>query len=512
MGDTQSEARVLFEARGLSKTFGPNRVLSDVSLTVRAGEVRALLGQNGSGKSTLIKLVTGVHAPDPGGAVTIAGRELSLPLDTRSPIAGLGVMHQDLALVESYSILDNFLLDGSTRPLRRIRWRGEAERVTRALELFGLDVDVRNPIGQLTRSERAVVAMARAFSRLGGQQGLLILDEPTAPLERNSVEMLFSAIDRIRERGCGVLYVSHDMAEVRHVCDTATVLRDGEVVAEGALDQLDDETLVRAIVGKALGSVYPEKAVRQPTRAVLSVRGLSGERVSDLSFDLHEGEILGITGLAGMGQDSVPGLVFGASRHTQGTIELYGREIDPTPRSSIEHGVVLLPADRKALGGDMAASLVDNLAIASIDRYFRGGRIRRGEAFRAVSDAIEEFGVRPCDPLRSLGELSGGNQQKALLAKWMRVFGSSRVFLLHEPTQGVDIGARQEIFRLVADAASRGQSFLYVSSEYEDLANLCDRVLVMRYGRAVGDLARSELSAQALAVHALMTTSEEALR
>jgi ribose transport system ATP-binding protein len=412
-------------------------------------------------------------------------------------------MHQDLALEPSMSILDNFVLNPATTRVRRIRWASEAERVGTILRDYGVGVNVRRQLADISPGQRAVVAFARAFDRIEHGVGILILDEPTASLEDHNAQDLFAAMRTARDRGCGILFVSHNLAEVREVCDTVSVLRDGSLVAAGNMADFAEVDLIRAIVGKDIGELYPPPPVPSDRPAALAVSALQGRTVKNLSFDLHEGEILGVTGLAGMGHDEVPGLIYGSTRLASGEIRIGQDEYRPSPKAALAHGIVYLPADRRGLGGDMSATVADNLTLPITARYFRRGRIDQQTARREVRGALRRFDVRPADPEIQLGHLSGGNQQKALLAKWLDLYGAARVMLLHEPTQGVDVGSRQDIFRFIRESVRAGQSALYVSSEYEDLAHLCDRVLVLRDGAVVAELAAPHLDATALAAASL---------
>ncbi len=476
-------------------------MLRGVGIEVHPGEVRGLLGQNGSGKSTLIKVLGGYHEPDPGACVELRGAPIRLPLSAgEASRLGLSIMHQDLGLDETASVLDNFLLRGRTQPraLGVINWRRERSRVAEALHDFGLDLDVTAQTGDLSRTERAIVAMVRAFDRLGDQSGLLFLDEPTAALEPSGIEQLFAAVGRARAKGAGVLFVTHDLQEACAVCDSVTVLRDGRKVAEGPIGGFDEADLIEAIVGSEIGDLYPQPPPTHPGRPVLRARGLTGRVLDGIGFDLRKGEILGLTGLAGMGQDEVPGLIFGSATSGAGEIELAGAEHRPSPRASLRNGIVLVPADRQREGGDMTAPVGETMTLPVLRRFVRRGRLDRRVERSAVEATLERFGVRPPDAGFRFGQLSGGNQQKALLGKWLALFGAPQVLVLHEPTQGVDVGARREIFAHIRESADRGTSVIYVSTECEDLAYLCDRVLVLRHGRIAAEAGHKDLSAERL--------------
>ena len=497
----------LLAASGVSKTFRETVVLRDADLTLTPGRVRGLLGQNGSGKSTLIKVLAGYHAPDPGAALRVRGAEVPLPLSASALTSlGIGFMHQDLGLEETMNIVENYLIDagGSLGP---IQWGRRRKEVSARLAGFGLDIDVSAPLASLTPGQRAVLALARAVRHVRDDEGILVLDEPTASLDRDGVELLFDAVARLTQRGAAVLFVGHNTEEALRLCDDITVLRDGRVVADVAADDLDETSLIRAIVGRDIGDVYPESSSRPDEDVVLSASGLTGETVHDLSFSLHRGEILGVTGLAGMGHDEVPQLVFGHHPPRSGQVLLDGEPLTADPQVCLRSGVVLISGDRKRAGVHANASVTDNVSLPVLRRFFRNGRLATGAMRREVQSMLDDFDVRPPVPSVLMGELSGGNQQKAIVGKWLRLYGEARVLLLAEPVQGVDVAARQAIFRHIREAADRGIAVLYVSSEHEDLAALCDRVLVVRQGRVHrqlegAQLTRHDLTAACLRVSA----------
>jgi ribose transport system ATP-binding protein len=487
----------IVEARGFSKTFGGRTVLRDAAITIRPGEIRGLVGQNGSGKSTFIKILSGYHAPDRGATLEVRGKPVDLPLDPGQPERlGLSFVHQDLGLFQSGSVLENLLVGRyETRPGWRISWRHETRRACRLLETFGLGFDPATPLSELTEVERAIVAIARAMSGLGSGGGLLVLDEPSARLPRDTVSTFFRAVRDVAARGVGVLFVSHRLEEVLDLTDTVTVLRDGVVVADRRTTEMNEGDLVDTILGFSLEKLYPEP--HHPGREVaMTVTGLTGPVVDGLSTTVHRGEILGLTGLLGMGHDLVPHLLFGSIPATGGTIEIGGvtREAaEMTPRSAIAAGLALLPANRLREGGVGMASVAENMTLAILGEFHVGGVLRHRREERSVEQLMGDFGIQPAAPRQALGTLSGGNQQKALVAKWFAT--QPRLMLLDEPTHGVDVGAKKQIFQHLRDAAEAGTGILVASVEAEDLAQVCDRVLVFRHGRVVGELSGSELSA-----------------
>lgn len=489
-------ATELLSVSALSKTFGPTTVLRRAELRLRAGRVRGLLGQNGSGKSTLIKLLAGYHEPDPGAVLTVRGDPVPLPVRPEALGAlGIGVMHQDLGLEERMSVVENYLI-GQGRPLAPVRWRARCREVARDLAGFGLDVDVRQPVSRLTAGQASLLAMARAVRHVGSEGGVLVLDEPTASLDRDGVDLLFTAVARLTERGAAVLFVGHNLQEALTFCDDITVLRDGEVVADAPAAEFDEESLVAAIVGRDIGQVYPAARSRPEDDVVLDVEDLRGDTVAGVSLRLHRGEVLGVTGLAGMGHDELPQLVFGHHRPRGGRVRVLGEPLRSDPARCLAAGVVLVPGDRKREGVDATATVEENVSLPVAGRFFRRGVLRRAALRREVTRMLAAYDVTPRAPLATMGRLSGGNQQRAVIGKWLDLFPGARVLLLAEPVHGVDVAARQAIFGHIRRAADSGVAVLWVSSEHEDLARLCDRVLVLRDGRVALELPGEGLTAQ----------------
>jgi ribose transport system ATP-binding protein len=468
--------------------------------------VHALLGQNGSGKSTLIKVLSGYHAADEG-VVELRGEELQLPLPTAElRRRGLAFVHQELGLVETMSVLENLRVGRfETGHGRRIRWQAERARARELLRRFDLDVDPRTPVARLSRTSRAIVAIIRALDdmhvlELGEEPragGLLVLDEPTASLPEDEVRLLFDAMRHVTETGSSVLFVTHRLEEVLAACDVVTVLRDGRHVATERIDRVDERRLIELILGRELDALYPE-VERRAGEPVLRVDGLTGEVARDVSLTLRRGEILGLTGLVGAGHDELPYLVYGARRPAAGVVAVDGRVVeDASPRRAAERGLALLPADRQGQAGIPRATVKENVTLPVLRRYRRLGRLEHRRERRDVREVLRRFHVRPPDPERRLATLSGGNQQKTLLARWIEV--GPQVLLLHEPTQGVDVGSRREIFELLEATVERGTAVLYASAEHEDLARLCDRVLVFRRGRIAHELAGVALTKESIA-------------
>ena len=511
----------LLELRRFSKTFGRAKVLDAVALDVRGGEIHGLLGQNGSGKSTLIKILSGFHEPDPadGPELRIRGQEVKLPIRPQQ-FHGLGLsfVHQDLALIPSLSVTENFLAGVLARSERRtIRWRTERRRVREVFERYGLALDPAAQVAQLSGTDRALLAILRAAEEqhhaAGAAQGtILVLDEPTAFLPRGGVELLFALMRNLASGGAGILFVSHDLEEVLEVTDRATVLFNGRVAGTVATRETGEDQLVELIVGRRLELLTPQPHTRPKANVSVSATGISGGLLREASFEIHEGEVLGVAGLAGAGFEDLPYLIFGATDGARGTVRLLGTEMRldaMTPTRAVRAGMALIPGDRATSGSIGALSVVDNVTMASLGDHQHGPRLDRQRMARRARELGDRFDVRPNDPRMNYGSLSGGNQQKVLIAKWFETKPS--LLLLHEPTQGVDVGARQEIYAMLRKAARAGTAILVASTDYEQLELLCDRVMVFAHGEPFRELAgehltKDRITAECLASATLHTT------
>lgn len=476
-----AEQTVLLSVRQLGKTFPGQVALAGVDLEVRAGEVHALVGQNGSGKSTLIKVLAGYHQPDP-------GSEVDLPVGD-----AIGFVHQDLALVDALNAVDNLALARGYAIRRgRIDARREQERTRTLMARLGREVDLAVPVGDLPPVERALVAMARALDGMR-ESSVLVLDEPTAALPAPEVGRLFAAIEQVKSYGGGVLYVSHRLDEVFRIADRVTVLRDGRRVATVDASELDHDGLIELMLGHSLQRRAHAPAQRRSGAPALEVVSLRGGRLEGFTASVRAGEIVGVAGLVGSGREDLAEALVGATPGTAGLVRVDGRELRKrTPRAAIDAGLALLPADRARLGAVLEHSIAENVTLPRLRSLVRALRIVRRRERRDVLGWIDKVGLVPREPDRVLGTLSGGNQQKALLARWLRA--TPRVLVLDEPTQGVDVGAKEAIHGLLHDAVSEGLAVLVCSAETEDLADLCDRVLVMRAGRVAVELSGAALS------------------
>jgi ABC-type sugar transport system ATPase subunit len=470
----------LLRIAGLSKSFPGLKALDDVSLEIRSGEVVSIVGQNGSGKSTLVKVLAGVYAADSGGV--IEHRDLRF-------------IHQDLGLVATLSTIENLDI-GRRAPawgLRPSPRRSERQAAEQAVRRFGGDFDVRTPVGRLSAAERTIVAISRAMRDWSPPDGVLVLDEPTAALGGEEVGRLFEAVRRVAEQGAGVLFISHRLDEVLGLSDRVIALRDGRVVATGDAGQVDHDWLVNAIAGRVLSTHRPH---RQPPGAdvALRVEKLSTDVLHDVDLRLRTGEVVGVSGLLGSGREQLAEAIFGATRRHGGSIVVSERTVPADqPRASIDNGVAFVPADRARYGAVMSLTARENLTLPqlrSLRRTF--GRLDRAAENRETREWVDRVELHPALPDRPLRLFSGGNQQKVVMARWLRIM--PKVLLLDEPTQGVDVGAKAAIYDLIDTAAAAGTAVLVASSDAAELLSICDRVLVLRHGRVAAELPRDEFS------------------
>jgi len=494
---------------GLSKTFGVTRAVKDLSLEVRPGEIRALVGENGSGKSTVIKILAGYHTADPGARLFVAGREISGGDPEESHAVGLRVVHQDLGLLHSMSVVDN-LFFGTPLPTRfGTVARRRAESIARAaLARVGLNIDPRRKVGDLSPAERTGVAVARS---LFGRDDivLLILDEPTATLHSGEAHELLDTVRAVAASGAGVLYVSHRLEEVFAVSHSVTVLRDGREVATRPTNQLDTNTLVDMLVGDASEIVLRDQPHSRPdtlASARLTVGDLTSPGVIDVSFTARAREIVGIAGLTGSGREAICAAVYGARHRVSGEVSIDGNRVPPErPDVCVELGTAFIPADRAREGGCMDLSARENLSLNTVEEHWRFPFLRRRADRDAAAQSFDDLQIRPPgayeQPLRLF---SGGNQQKIILGRWLR--RKPRLFLLEEPTQGVDVATKAFIHMQLREAAAGGSAVVLASSDVEELNVLCDRVLVMRGGRLAAELTGSELSVPRISRECLATT------
>ena len=500
--------------RGLTKTFSGRAVLDDVDLDVQRGEIHALLGQNGSGKSTLIKCLAGVYRPD-GGEITVGGRRLPRAFPpTAARRFGLAFVHQDLGLALDMTISDNLgVVRGFHRSGPFIKRRDQHAETRRVLDFLGVRASPHTLVRDLPVTARTLLAIGRAIDFSGGTDlNCLVLDEPTAALPDNDAHLLFDAVRQLAGRGVGVIYVSHRLEEIERLADRVTVLRDGRLISTREMAGTTRRDLVDEILGggglRAAGTrVTSTVGPRESTpRKALRGKGLTGVRIQDVSLAVEPGEILGIAGLAGSGRSELCRLLFGAQRLASGEVSIGDATLQRhRPAESIRRGLAYIPEDRRGQACLMRMTVRENLTL--LRPPVRRGLIDKKRERRLSTEAITRFDVRPHDAEALVSALSGGNQQKVILAKWFAHRPS--VIILDEPVQGVDVGAKAQVFAQLRQAASSGAAVMVVDSDFDNLVELCDRVLVLRHGAVAAEMAGDAVTAAAI-TRATFGISEEA--
>ena len=478
-GRTEPSGTPVLEIEGLVKSFGGVKALKGASLSLARGEVHALVGENGAGKSTLIKVMAGIVRPD---AMTLKvdGRAAAVGSGADAERFGLSFIHQELNLVPYFGVAENVFLG---KPYPRgafglIDRRELDKRASAALAELGVSVPMKVPAARLSRGEQAMTAIARAFTC---DASIYVMDEPTASLTDVEIERLFAVIARLKAAGKTILYVSHRLDEIFSICDRVTVMRDGETVTNMAVRDTDPASLIRHMIGRSLGDSFPPP-LSAPGATVLSVEALARARGKPVSFELRSGEILGVAGLAGSGRSSLLKAMGGATRATGGSMLLRGRPFAPKkPRDAIRAGVVLVPEERRDQGLVLGRPIAENIALPNLARLSRLGVFldRRAERAKA-GEAAASVRLKAASLAQKAGQLSGGNQQKVVFAKWL--LDDVQVLLLDEPSRGVDVGARYEIYRIVREMAAKGAGIVLASSDLTEVLGLADRVMVMRDG------------------------------
>jgi ABC-type sugar transport system ATPase subunit len=490
-------ADAFLRMEGINKKYGGTIALKDVSLSAELGEVHALVGENGAGKSTLMNILSGAVEPD-AGSISLGQTKVAMRSPHHANALGIRAVHQEFSLVPQLTIAENILMGKLPTHGRHrlvIDWPKAYEKARGLLSELGFaGLDARTRVFRLSVSQQQVVEIAKALAE---KPSVLILDEPSAVLSKDELSVLFALIRRLKEEKTLILYISHRLEEVFEIADRITVLRDGEVVDTVRRDAIDQNELIRLMVGRSFEEIYPRRGTRIGDE-VLSVHALSraGE-FSGIDFSLHRGEVLGMFGLVGSGRTAVARSIFGAEPPTSGSILVDGRPLRPrTPRDAVGAGISLVTEDRKRDGLVLTGTICDNVSLASFPRMSRGIFLNRKLQELLVAGKVKELALRPQKIRAYVRTLSGGNQQKVVLAKWLLC--NTKVLLLDEPTRGVDIGAKVEIYHLINALVEAGVGVLLISSEMLEVLGMSDHILVMREGRLVGGVGREEASEEVL--------------
>ena len=489
---------MLLQLRAIHKHFPGVHALAGVDFELEEGEVHALVGENGAGKSTLIKILAGVHEPTAGDyLIDAAPAAIARPQDAVA--AGISVVHQELNLVPSLSVAENIFFGRLPARRGRVLWGPLYRETEGILQQLGLALDPRSKVQHLSIAAQQLVEIGRALSC---RARVLILDEPTSALSPTEIDALFELLRRLRRQGVGIIYISHKLEEVLGLADRATVLRDGQWVDTAPTAELDEARLIALMVGRELDQVFP-KSRGVPGPVLLEVEDLATDRVRNISFAVRRGEIVGFSGLMGAGRTELARGIFGVDRRRGGRVALDGKPVPAdAPPQSRRLGLGMVPEDRRAEGLFAQLSVEENMSVSALGQFCRGWHIRGQQVRQKVDELVGQLAVRTPSSAQIIAKLSGGNQQKVLIARWL-IEDNLKVLIVDEPTRGVDVGAKVEIYSLLDQLAARGLGVVVISSELPELLGLCDRIYVMKGGRIRGEFERAGATKEALLARAI---------
>jgi rhamnose transport system ATP-binding protein len=484
----------VLELDDITKTFPGVRALSGVRLRLFPGEVTALVGENGAGKSTVVKILTGIYQPD-GGTIRLDGAPVTFPTAHHASDAGVTAIHQETVLFDELSVAENIFIGHAPRTRRGLIDLAEMHRcAVTLLESIGARIDPAVRLRDLGIANKHLVAIARALSI---DARVVIMDEPTAALSQKEIEELYELVEALKAKGKAILFISHKFDEIFRIADRYTVFRDGQFVGEGRIADVGQDDLVRMMVGRSVDQIFPERESR-PGPEVLQVAGYSHPtEFEDISFTLRAGEILGFYGLVGAGRSEFMQALFGITRPSKGVVRMEGRiRVIRSPAQAIEAGIVYVPEDRGKQGAVIGLPIFQNVTLPSLSQTSRRGFLRLAEEFALARDYTERLDLRAASLDQDVGNLSGGNQQKVVIAKWLAT--RPRVIILDEPTKGIDIGSKAAVHEFMAELAAQGLAIIMVSSEIPEILGMADRVIVMREGRIVAETPRADLTPERL--------------
>ncbi|WP_452232240.1 sugar ABC transporter ATP-binding protein [Lacinutrix sp. MEBiC02595] len=490
MKNSESEYRL--EMTGISKSFGVVSVLKDVNLKVKPGEIHALLGENGAGKSTLIKILSGVHQKD-SGKVVLNGDEINPKNTHEGQVLGISVVYQELSLVNDLSVAENIYLHKLGASKFWMNWKGIMQDAQELIDSLGFKIDASAKVRDLSIVQKQVVEIAKALSE---DTKVLVLDEPTTVFDPNDIKKLFNNLFKLKEKGVSIIYISHHLDEIFKIADSITVLRDGVDTGTMAVNNTDKDGVIRLMIGRELKDLYPERNIKIGEVPIFEVKNLTAKDtlVHDVSFAVHPGEVLGIAGLGGSGRTETAKLIFGADKKKSGTLILNGKEIKTkTPVCAVGHQIGFVSEDRKEEGVFLPLSIRRNISVTSFKSISsRLGFLNVDKEYVNVLDLIEKLSIKAPSSEIKVTNLSGGNQQKVALAKWLSI--DSKVIFIDEPTRGVDVGAKIEIYNLINEVAAKGVGVVVISSDMPEIMGIADRILVMHQGTFYGELQKEQFS------------------
>lgn len=474
--------QAILQLSSIEKAFPGVKALDKASLNVYPGRVMALMGENGAGKSTLMKVLTGIYSKD-AGTIQYQGQTAAFKGPRDSQEAGISIIHQELNLIPELTIAENIFLGREfTNAFGGIQWHKMYQEADRLLGRLNVKHPSNTLLGELSLGEQQMVEIAKALSF---ESKVIIMDEPTDALTDTETESLFNVINELRAQGCGIVYISHRLKEIFEICDDITVLRDGKFIGQCQVSDTDEDGLIEMMVGRKLDEQYPRIDVRHG-ETCLEVIGLTGSGIQDVSFTLKRGEILGVSGLMGAGRTELMKVIYGALPSERGVINLDNKTINPvSPQDGLANGIAYISEDRKGDGLILGLSVKENMSLCALDKLAKGGRIQHQDEIIAVEDFIKLFNIKTPTRDQIIGNLSGGNQQKVAIAKGLMT--KPKVLILDEPTRGVDVGAKKEIYQLINKFKADGMSIILVSSEMPEVLGMSDRIIVMHEGRISGE-------------------------
>lgn len=491
---------LVLRMENITKTFPGVRALDDVSIDLRRGEVLGILGENGAGKSTLIKILAGNYIKD-SGDIYIEGNKIEIRSPGEAMNAGIRVIYQELNTIDNLTVTENIFVGEQIvkGPLRIIDWKTMVKKAKELLDTLNVKLDPNAVIGDLSVSEKQIVEIAKAISR---EAKILVMDEPTAALSEDEINSLFKIIKTLKERDVSIIYISHRLKEIFEIADRVTVLRDGKKVGTEYIKETDDNRLVTMMVGRDIKDMYPKKEV-PIGETVMEVKNLVAEGINDVSFKLRKGEILGIFGLLGSGRTSLVKTLFGANKIRGGQIIINGKKATiKSPSHARDEKVGLVPLDRKAEGLALIMGVKENITLANIGDLGNSFLINRSKERDKAKKWVDEVGIRTPTVDQEVNSLSGGNQQKVVVAKWLE--SGSQIIILNEPTRGIDVGAKIEIYKLMEELCEKGSSIIMISSELPEIMSIADRIITMNQGRFTGEYKRKEATEEGLLQKACM--------